>query len=76
MKKTLLILSLVLCFAISAKADDTATSSLSDSEWCPNGIVEKGTHPTKKVLSKHCLYELVHSFVMVSSTGNAPCEYK
>ena len=48
MKKTLLILSLILCFATSAKADDTATSSLSDSEWCPNGVVEKGAHPTKR----------------------------
>ena len=48
MKKTLLILSLILCFATSAKADDTATSSLSDAEWCPNGVVEKGAHPTKR----------------------------
>ena len=48
MKKTLLILSLILCFATSAKADDTATSSLSDDEWCPNGVVEKGAHPTKR----------------------------
>ena len=48
MKKLLLILSLILCFATSAKADDTATSSLSDAEWCPNGVVEKGAHPTKR----------------------------
>ena len=48
MKKTLLILSLILCFATSAKADDTATSSLSDAEWCPNGVVERGAHPTKR----------------------------
>ena len=48
MKKLLLILSLILCFATSAKADDTATSSLSDDEWCPNGVVERGAHPTKR----------------------------
>ncbi|MGN1091637.1 MAG: hypothetical protein ACI4RJ_04020 [Alphaproteobacteria bacterium] len=48
MKKLLLIFSLILCFATSAKADDTATSSLSDSEWCPNGVVERGAHPTKR----------------------------
>ena len=48
MKKLLFVLSLILCFATSAKADDTATSSLSDSEWCPNGVVERGAHPTKR----------------------------
>ena len=48
MKKLLLILSVILCFATSAKADDTATSSLSDDEWCPNGVVERGAHPTKR----------------------------
>ena len=48
MKKTLLILSLILCFATSVKADDTSTSSLSDDEWCPNGVVERGAHPTKR----------------------------
>ena len=48
MKKLLFVLSLILCFATSAKSDDTATSSLSDAEWCPNGVVEKGAHPTKR----------------------------
>ena len=48
MKKLLLILSLILCFATSAKSDDTATSSLSDSEWCSKGVVERGAHPTKR----------------------------
>ena len=48
MKKLLFVFSLILCFATSAKADDTATSSLSDSEWCPKGVVEKGAHPTKR----------------------------
>ena len=48
MKKLLFVFSLILCFATSAKADDTATSSLSDDEWCPNGVVERGAHPTKR----------------------------
>ena len=48
MKKTLLILSLILCLATSAKADDTSTRPLSDAEWCPKGVVEKGAHPTKR----------------------------
>ena len=48
MKKLLLIFSLILCFETSAKADDASTSSLSDDEWCPNGVVERGAHPTKR----------------------------
>ena len=48
MKKLLFAFSLILCFATSAKADDTATSSLSDSEWCSKGVVVRGAHPTKR----------------------------
>ena len=48
MKKLLLILSLILCCVSPVMADNTATSSLSDDEWCPNGVVERGAHPTKR----------------------------
>ena len=48
MKKLLFVFSLILCCVSPVMADDTATSSLSDSEWCPKGVVEKGAHPTKR----------------------------
>ena len=48
MQKIIIAMGFIIFIAISVKADDTAISALSDDEWCPDGIVERGAHTTKR----------------------------